>query len=151
MGRDRRPQGDRWVLGRFDLRGEADEFAAELTELLNRTVTDGIRIIAITDKAARQARIGYGITPSGLDDPKLLPLAFGGKAPRLYLGLLFMMAADDRGQWLAACRRSDAHERPSTAPARRDGDSLPGSARPGSNAGCHPRRGGPGRGSPCPR
>lgn len=61
-------------------------------------MTDGIRIIAITDKAAQQARVGYGISPSDLG-PRMIPLAFGGKAPRLYLGLLFKMVADDRGQY----------------------------------------------------
>jgi hypothetical protein len=29
----------------------------------------------------------------------MIPLAFGGKAARLYLGLLFKMVADDRGQY----------------------------------------------------
>jgi hypothetical protein len=98
MGRGRRSQGDRGALSRFDLRGEADAFAAELTSLLNHTVTDGIRIIAVTDKAAQQARIGYGISPSDLD-PCMIPLALKGKAPQLYLGLLYRMAADDRGQY----------------------------------------------------
>jgi hypothetical protein len=67
--------------------------------LLNHTVTDGIRITAITDKAGQQAVIGYGITPSDLGTPNMIPLAFGGKAPRLYLGLLFRMAADDSGRY----------------------------------------------------
>jgi hypothetical protein len=98
MGRDRRPQGDRGALSRFDLRGEAEKFAAELSGLLNHTVTDGIRITAITDKGEQQARIGCGISPSDLD-PDMIPLAFGGKAARLYLGLLFKMAADDSGRY----------------------------------------------------
>jgi hypothetical protein len=97
MGRGRRSQGDRGALSQFDLRGEADRFAAELSTLLNHTVTNGIRIIAITDKTAQQARIGYGISPSDLD-PRMIPLALGGKAPRLYLGLLYKMAADDQGR-----------------------------------------------------
>lgn len=102
MGRDRRPQGDRGAVSRFDLRGEAEAFAAELTRLLNHTVTDGIRIVAITDRAAQQARIGYGISPSDLD-PCMIPLAFGGKAPRLYLGLLFRMpwTIEAAGPWSA--------------------------------------------------
>lgn len=98
MGRDRRTQGDRGALSQFDLRAEADKFAAELTSLLNKTVTDGIRIVAITDKAGQQARIGYGISPSDLD-PCMIPLAFGGKTPRLYLGLLFRMAEDEAGRY----------------------------------------------------
>lgn len=98
MGRGRRTQGDRGALSRFDLRAEAEKFAAELTSLLNHTVTDGIRIIAITDRASQQARIGYGISPLDLSGVGI-PLAFGGKAPRLYLGLLYRMAPDDHGRY----------------------------------------------------
>jgi hypothetical protein len=61
-------------------------------------VTDGIRVIAITDNAAQQARIGYGVSPSDLE-PTMIPLAFGRKTPHLYLGLLFRMAADDPGKY----------------------------------------------------
>jgi hypothetical protein len=99
MGRGRRAQGDRDALSQFDLRGEANKFAAELTALLNHTVTDGIRIIAITDRASKQARIGYEISPSDLSALSMIPLAFGRKAPRLYLGLLYLMASDDRGRY----------------------------------------------------
>jgi hypothetical protein len=99
MGGRRRPQGDRGPLSGFDLRGEAEAFAAELTGLLNHAVTDGIRITAITDRAGQQARIGYGISPADLGALDMIPLAFGGKAARLYLGLLFRMAADDSGRY----------------------------------------------------
>ena len=99
MGRGRRTTGDRGALTRFDLRAEADKFAAELTTLLNNTVTDGIRIVAVTDKGGQQARIGYGITPSDLPSPTMIPLAFGAKTPRLYLGLLYRMAVDDAGRY----------------------------------------------------
>jgi hypothetical protein len=99
MGGRRRPEGDRRALARFDLRGEAEAFAAELTDLLNHTVTDGIRITAITDKAGQQARIGYCISPSDLSAQAAIPLAFSRKAARLYLGLLYRMAADDSVQY----------------------------------------------------
>jgi hypothetical protein len=61
-------------------------------------VTDGVRITAVTDKAARQARIGYGFTPDDLSAEKAIPLALRGKA-HLYLGLLFKMAPDDAGRY----------------------------------------------------
>jgi hypothetical protein len=99
MGRGRRTQGDRGSLSRFDLRGHADAFAAELTDLLNHTITDGIRITAITDKAGQQARIGHGLSPSDLSALDTIPLAFGRKTPHLYLGLIFKMAADDAGRY----------------------------------------------------
>ena len=67
--------------------------------MLNHTVTDGIRITAIADKAAQQARIGYGISPSDMSALRMIPLAFGGKAPRLHLGLLYRMAPDGPGRY----------------------------------------------------
>jgi hypothetical protein len=99
MGRGRRSEGDRGALNRFDLRGQADKFADELTELFNRTVTRGIRIVAVTDKDARQARIGYGISPSDLSAIGMIPLTLGRKPPRLYLGLLYKMAPDEPGRY----------------------------------------------------
>ena len=50
-----------------------------------------------------------------------------------------------------AWRRPSARMRPSTTPARRDGDCPPGSATRGTSAGCRQRRSGPGQGSACPR
>jgi len=79
VGGRRRPQGDRGQLSRFDLRSEAEAFAAELSGLLNHTVTDGIRISAITDKSGQQARLGYGISPADLGALNMIPLACGGK------------------------------------------------------------------------
>jgi hypothetical protein len=99
VGRRRGSQRDRGPLSaRFDLRGEAEAFADELSTLLNNTVTDGIRITAVTDKQGQQARIGYGIGPRNLAEPKMVPLTWSGK-PKLYLGLLFRMAADDAGEY----------------------------------------------------
>lgn len=51
---------------------------------------------------------------------------------------------------LVGLPQSSTHKQPSTAPAPRDGD-IPRSARPGTTAGCHRRRYGPDRGSPCYR
>lgn len=101
MGRSRRPQRPtRPTLSRrFDLRGEADRFAGELSDLLNNTVTDGIRIRAITDRAGQQARIGYRLKPQDIGDITMIPLERLKGKPRLYLGLLFKMAPDDAGKY----------------------------------------------------
>src|SRR5215472_16483155 len=100
MGGDRRTQGSTGLAlpRRLDLRGRADEFAGELSELLNNTVTDGVRITAVTDRRGQRALIGYGISPQNLAEPKMIPLAVK-KAPRLYLGMLFRMGPDDAGQY----------------------------------------------------
>jgi hypothetical protein len=98
VGGGRRPAGDRGALTGFDLRAEAEAFAAELSTLLNHTVTDGIRVTAIMYNNGQQARIGYGISPADASDPGMIPLCIRGK-PRLYLGMLFRMAADDSGRY----------------------------------------------------
>src|ERR1017187_3496162 len=99
MGGRRRPEGDRGPLtGYFDLRGYAEVFAGELSDLLNHTVTDGIRIAAVTDKDARQARVGYGCTAKDLGAFKMIPLSIR-KSPKLYLGMLFKIAPDDAGRY----------------------------------------------------
>jgi hypothetical protein len=73
VGSSRGPQRDHGPLNRrFDLRGQAAAFADELSALLNNTVTDGIRITAVTDKNGQQARIGYGIRPRNLSDPGMI-------------------------------------------------------------------------------
>jgi hypothetical protein len=100
MGSRRRTKGDHGPLsGHLDLRGEADALAGELSELLNHTVTDGIRITAITDKLGRQARVGYGCKPNDLGGFDMIPLTISRQPPRLYLGMLFKIAPDDAGRY----------------------------------------------------
>lgn len=98
MGGYRRPKRDHGPLSYFDLRREADAFAAELSDLLNHTVTDGIRINAVMDKHGQQARVAYGAHARDLGGFKMIPLTLIGK-PKLYLGMLFKMAADDAGRY----------------------------------------------------
>lgn len=100
MGGDRRAQGSLGLTlpRHFDLRARADEFAGEISDLLNNTVTDGIRITAVTDQRGQQAVIGYSISPQNLAEPKMIPLAVK-KRPRLYLGMLFRMGPDDARQY----------------------------------------------------
>ncbi len=82
----------------MDLRAEAAAFAGELSDLLNHTVTHGIRINAVTDRWGQQARIGYRLSPQDVGDPEMIPLTLGSP-PKLYLGMLFRMAADDAGSY----------------------------------------------------
>lgn len=96
MGSRRRDEGAPGP-PRFNLRGEAQAFANELSDLLNHTVANGIRLTAITDKDGLQARIARGIKR---DDPaavQTIPLRRGNAG--IYLGLLYRMAADDAGQY----------------------------------------------------
>jgi hypothetical protein len=50
----------------------------------------------VTDRDGQQARIGYDLKRRDLADPGLIALR--GR-PRLYLGMLFKMAADDAGNY----------------------------------------------------
>jgi hypothetical protein len=93
------PEGDRGPLtSHFDLRAYADSFAGELSDLLNHTVTDGIRITAVTDRKARQARVGLGVSANDLGDFRMIPLAIR-KAPKLYLGMLYKITPDSAGRY----------------------------------------------------
>ena len=76
----------------------ADAFAGQLADLLNHTVTDGIRLTAVTDQQEQQAAIAYGISRRDAGSLKMIPLAIRGNA-HLYLGLSFHMTPDDSGRY----------------------------------------------------
>src|SRR5258708_34771861 len=69
--------GTSWAEPRLDLRTEAATFAGELSDLLNHTVTHGIRINAVTDRWGQQARIGYRRSPQDVAHPARMRLTRG--------------------------------------------------------------------------
>lgn len=78
---------------RPDLKSQAREFAGDLTELLNRTVTDGIRLRSYMDQRGR-AVIGYEVSeknPVG----DCVPLTISKAPARLYLSVLHTLELDD--------------------------------------------------------
>jgi len=79
----------------FDLRQEAQDFADELTDLLNKTVTAGIRLVPITSREADWATVGLNLTRTNASSPGGIPLTLGKKPPSGYLGLLYRLAPDD--------------------------------------------------------
>lgn len=84
---------------RDDLLQKASDFAVETADLLNKTVTDGIRI-SVQSRGDDAAAIGYGLTRSELL-PKPLPLAVKGKA-RVFLYLIHSLSLDHERKYLTA-------------------------------------------------
>jgi hypothetical protein len=81
-------------VSRFDLRAAAEDFADQLSALLNNTVCNGIRLRAVIDRRTGIVVVGYNISS---DDhfSKALPLTRGPKPPSGYLALACRLAADD--------------------------------------------------------
>ncbi|HEX8081339.1 MAG TPA: hypothetical protein VF557_14105 [Jatrophihabitans sp.] len=78
----------------FDLRGKAEQFADDLSTLLNNTVCNGIRLRPVIDEHTGVAMIGYNLSNDDLMS-KGLPLTLGHKPPSGYLGLMCRLTADD--------------------------------------------------------
>ncbi len=85
-----RPQGD--------LERQAREFAAEITGLLNKTVTHGIRLSSKMDRHGSAIVRYWGNSPNGLDD--LIPLTISQKPARLGLRILHTLTLDDESKYL---------------------------------------------------
>jgi hypothetical protein len=83
-----------------DVDREARRLADELSALLNGTITDGIRLTAVTTQTRGRAVVGYGITPRQQDPVEGLPLTTTRARARIFLGLSFRLAADTYGQYL---------------------------------------------------
>jgi hypothetical protein len=83
-----------------DLPRDARQFAGELSEILNATACDCIRIKAVVSKTAASAWIGYQPDSRQLVGTRGIPLALGRRAPRCWLDLSFVMGTDQFGQHL---------------------------------------------------
>lgn len=85
----------------IDLEAEARGFAAEVSNLLNRTVTDGIRLTAVI--ARRQSTTVHVARGIGRRDfsVKSLPLTLGNKPPAAYLFAAYILKADPEDAYLA--------------------------------------------------
>ena len=85
----------------LDLRRAAYGFAAELTNLLNNTVTHGVRITAVIEPNRSIAKVGYRIKADDLVPQAGIPLTLGASSPRGYLLLYYRLRADDERIYLA--------------------------------------------------
>ncbi len=80
------------------LEAQARQFASDISELLNNTVTDGIRISTATTPGGR-AVMGRGITAKG-PDPESIPISPTGKRAVIFLYLLHSYQFDPEGVYL---------------------------------------------------
>lgn len=79
------------------LQDQARQFAAKVTNLLNNTVTNGVRISAVTTPNG-QAVLGAGVTAKS---PDAVPIAISvAGRPRVYLYLIETYDLDPEGEYL---------------------------------------------------
>ena len=87
-----------------DLKAQAREFAGELSDLLNHTVADGIRLRSYMDRQGG-AVIGYQASEKNpLGDS--VPLTTSQAPARLYLSILQTLELDDSGTFLTTSKSS---------------------------------------------
>lgn len=77
-----------------DLGGQAREFAGHITNLLNRTVTNGIRIKAVLNPGGSTGWVGYEISKALPQAVVPIPVTTGRADPRGYLVVLHRLALD---------------------------------------------------------
>jgi hypothetical protein len=80
-----------------DLQKQAGRFAQQLTELLNRTITDGVRIKSVLEDDGRLGWVGYEITRQVAFPGKPIPIARAGSRPRCWLYVQYTLRQDDEG------------------------------------------------------
>jgi hypothetical protein len=85
---------------RFDLREQATRFASEISDLLNGTICNGVRITAVLLPSRNDAQLGYKLSPRQWDPVEGIPVTLGRSAPRVFLGLSYRLSADAELQYL---------------------------------------------------
>jgi hypothetical protein len=84
-------------LAQFSLEKAARAFTNELTDLLNGTVCDGIRLSAVYSKVRKKAWVGYKITKNAAASEEAVPIGCTGGQPHVYLGISQTLAVDETG------------------------------------------------------
>jgi hypothetical protein len=88
-------------------RPEFDEqvrrFAAEQADLLNRTITDGVRLAPILQEDDRVGFVGYRISRDNLTG-EAIPVSVTRARAKCYLRVLHTFRIDDEGVWLMNVR-----------------------------------------------
>lgn len=83
-----------------DLGGQAREFAGHITNLLNRTVTNGIRIKAVLNPTGSTGWVGYKISKALPQAVVAIPITTGRADLRGYLVVLHRLALDAEGTYI---------------------------------------------------
>jgi hypothetical protein len=85
---------------------QARDFAGETSALLNATVTNGIRVSALTLPHGI-SRMGVGLSRSNLK-PDVIPMATHASSARVWLFLSHSYQLDDEAKWLMMTRSTYA-------------------------------------------
>lgn len=88
-----------------DLRTQAFGFARDTSELLNGTVTDGIRVRAVIADDGAKGWMGYQIHGAADLPGELIPLSLGSAA-NCYLHIIYTLTLDEAGEYLQATKSS---------------------------------------------
>lgn len=84
----------------FDLRGAASAFASEISDLLNQTICNGIRLSAVASNDYRTVVVGYGVTKTQWYSRHCIPIGLGG-TPKVHLHVSYRLTPDTEGRYLA--------------------------------------------------
>src|SRR5262249_13109868 len=82
-----------------DLHSQARRFAQLLNDLLNGTITNGVRMRAVVVSTG-QVSVGYALTKSMVVNRQPFPLAVDSRSPACFMGLSYTMTLDTEGQYL---------------------------------------------------
>lgn len=85
---------------------QARSFADECSALLNATITNGVRVSAVTLPGG-SSQMGVGISRKNLK-PAVIPLAANAASARVWLFLTHSYSLDDEGVWLTMTRSTYA-------------------------------------------
>lgn len=91
--------------------GAAWVFSNELSDLLNGTICDGIRLTSVvsTEAGLARATVAYKIQADDLESPRGIPVTLGSKAATGYLDPSFRLSADASGQYLTVISSTIAY------------------------------------------
>ncbi|GIM96104.1 hypothetical protein [Paractinoplanes toevensis] len=79
---------------------QAFDFAAKLTELLNSTVTDNVRLAAVFSEEVNRVHLGYRLSKHNLVSRQYFPLRQRDNNPRLYMQVSAQCVLDPEKQYL---------------------------------------------------
>jgi hypothetical protein len=91
---------------RADLRAEARGFADQINDLLNRTVTTGVRLTAVLAHHGQIGWVGYQISKDQPYPGQAVPLTLGRGAAHAFLHVMHTLTLDDEARHLTAERTS---------------------------------------------
>ncbi len=85
----------------LDLERQGRAFAASLSDLLNGTICDGIRLTAVLHQQTASVRVGYDLTQQQWDVRRGIPLRLKNRKPSAFLVVSYRLCADPENEYLA--------------------------------------------------